>query len=83
MASLQYQSSQPLSFHIDKVSADIIQISPEGVVDQGVFHEGGEHEADTNALPDVNSLGVGHGRQSGVDGGCLQEEDHGDYHDDS
>ena len=44
---------------------------PEGVVDQRVLHEGGEHEADTDALPHVDSLGVGHGRQRGVDGGRL------------
>ena len=45
--------------------------SPEGVVDQRVLHEGGEHEADTDALPHVDSLGVGHGRQRGVDRGRL------------
>ena len=68
--------SAALFSHWQGLCLFIILIAPEGVVDKGVFHKGGEHEADTNALPDINSLGIGHGRQCRVDGGCLQGEDH-------
>ena len=58
--------------------------SPEGVVDQRVLHEGGEHEADTDALPHVDSLGVGHGREgvlyAGLGGGHCQQGCHAQRH---
>ena len=57
---------------------------PGGVVDQRVLEQGPEDECDADAGPDVDGLGVGHGRQWRVDGGLRgrhgQERRHAQRH---
>ena len=44
-------------------------ISPGSIVDQSVLQQSQEHEGDTDVVPHVDGLGVGHGGQGVVNGG--------------
>ena len=54
-----------------EIQINILCFVPKSIVDKSVLHQGGEDEADTDPLPYINGLGVGHWRQGRVDGGRL------------
>ena len=67
-----------------EIQINILCFVPKSIVDKSVLHQGGKDEADTDPLPYINGLGVGHWRQGRVDGGRLgghgQEGGHAQRH---